>query len=132
MVELLQRMNMSHSITPLPRLIASLLLGCTAITKCAQPPPSSNKKWEVVYFLEPSQRRGREREEKEAKDRFKEPAGVHALPNGISALHPTALPWPLPSPARSNFPAACLLPRRASLVLQPAIPGHQKDQICAA
>lgn len=68
------------------------------------------------------------REEKEAKDRFEEPAGAHALPNGISTLHPTALQWPDPGPARSNVPAACLIPRRASLVLQPSIPRHQKDQ----
>ena len=82
----------------------------------------------VVYFPEQKQRRGKEREEKEAEDGSKDPAGVCAPQNGISTLHPTALEWPHPGPARSNFLAAYFLPRIASLVLQPDIPGHQKDQ----
>lgn len=86
----------------------------------------------VVCFPDQKPRKGREREEKEAEDGSKEPAGVCALPNGISTLHPAALQWSRPSPARSNFLAACFLPRIASLVLQPAIPGHQKDQSCTA
>lgn len=83
----------------------------------------------VVCFPEKTKEQiGKEKKKRQRTDRSKELAGLCALPNGISTLHPTALQRPHPCLARSNLLAACFLSRIASLVLQPDSPGHQKDQ----
>lgn len=130
---LLQRTCVFHSITPFPWLFIYPVLNLTAIAKCAQLISSSNQnqRWFTLQNKKKKRKgKGREEEKEEkAEDGSKDPAGLCVLPNRIYTVHPTALQWPHPGPSRSNFLTACFL---LSLVLQPAIPGHQTHQTCTA
>lgn len=127
MVALLQRASVFHNITPFPWLFIHLILNLTAIAKCAQLISSSNQnlRW---FALQNKNKEEEEKQKKRQEDGSKDPAGVCAPQNGIPTVHSTALQWPHPSPSRSTSGQ----PAFFCVVLQPAIPGHQKHQTCTA
>lgn len=109
-MELLQKANVFHCIK---RFLCLIVFSWTVQPLCDHhPPPIKNRN----SLLARRETRDRELEEKRQR--------IQGCLRGSHTLQ-----WPRPSWAQINLQAACLLSRRASLVHQTPLPGHQKEQI---